>query len=145
MSIFLFLLCYSYSPTYKNRCIFNSVFGVCYIFGGNLFLKKNYFAGVPGTKGDSSRCQPALCHEGPQEGHTKRYSNVGLGYGCEILRIATFLCFGFWLHWQGKKNKEKWVSWVFLYFFCRAAPFTFPVMLIWKGLVFGNFIFQVVV
>lgn len=37
---FLFLLCYSYSPTYKNRCIFNSVFGVCYIFGGNFFEKK---------------------------------------------------------------------------------------------------------
>lgn len=93
-----------------------TVFLVFVIFLGGIFLKKNYFAGVPGTKGDSSRCQPALCHEGPQEGHTKRYSNVRLGYGREILRIATFLCFGFWLHWQGKKNKEKWVSWVFFFF-----------------------------
>lgn len=31
-------------------------------------------AGVPGAKGDPSRCQPALRHEGPQEGHTQRYS-----------------------------------------------------------------------
>lgn len=93
-----------------------TVFLVFVIFLGGIFLK-NYFAGVPGTKGDSSRCQPALCHEGPQEGHTKRYSNVRLGYGREILRIATFLCFGFWLHWQGKKTKKsEWVGFLFCFF-----------------------------
>ncbi len=33
-------------------------------------------AGLPGTKGDPSRCQPAICHEGPQEGHTQRYKGT---------------------------------------------------------------------
>lgn len=33
-----------------------------------------HLAGVPGSKGDASGCQPTLRHEGPEEGDPQRYS-----------------------------------------------------------------------
>lgn len=34
-----------------------------------------HLAGVPGSKGDASGCQPTLRHEGPEEGDPQRYSD----------------------------------------------------------------------